>query len=59
MSIVCVKPLRTLQQIKYKLIIIVTMLECKTVTLRTRPFEKRDAFLLIWIIIRAIVTRKQ
>lgn len=28
-----------LQQIKYKLIIIVTMLECKTVTLRTRPLK--------------------
>ena len=39
MSIVCVKSLRTLQQIKYKLIIIVTMLECKTVTLRTRPLK--------------------
>ena len=30
-----------LQQIKYKLIIIVTMLECKTVTLRTRPLKNR------------------
>lgn len=30
---------RHLQQIKYKLIIIVTMLECKTVTLRTRPLK--------------------
>ena len=47
-----------LQQIKYKLIIIVTMLECKTVTLRTRPL-KNGCFLTIWIIIRAIVTRKQ
>lgn len=28
-----------LQQIKYKLIIIVTMLECKTITLRTRPLK--------------------
>ena len=28
-----------LQQIKYKLIIIETMLECKTVTLRTRPLK--------------------
>lgn len=28
-----------LQQIKYKLIIIVAMLECKTVTLRTRPLK--------------------
>ena len=28
-----------LQQIKYKPIIIVTMLECKTVTLRTRPLK--------------------
>ena len=28
-----------LQQIKYKLIIIVTLLECKTVTLRTRPLK--------------------
>ena len=28
-----------LQQIKYKLVIIVTMLECKTVTLRTRPLK--------------------
>ncbi|EEY82446.1 site-specific recombinase, phage integrase family [Bacteroides sp. 2_1_33B] len=28
-----------MQQIKYKLIIIVTMLECKTVTLRTRPLK--------------------
>lgn len=28
-----------LQQIKYKLIIIVTMLECKTVTLRTRSLK--------------------
>ena len=28
-----------LQQIKYKLIIIVTVLECKTVTLRTRPLK--------------------
>ena len=28
-----------LQQITYKLIIIVTMLECKTVTLRTRPLK--------------------
>lgn len=28
-----------LLQIKYKLIIIVTMLECKTVTLRTRPLK--------------------
>lgn len=28
-----------LQQIKYKLLIIVTMLECKTVTLRTRPLK--------------------
>ena len=28
-----------LQQIKHKLIIIVTMLECKTVTLRTRPLK--------------------
>ena len=28
-----------LQQIKYKLIIIVTMLECKTVTLRRRPLK--------------------
>ena len=47
-----------LQQIKYKPIIIVTMLECKTVTLRTRPL-KNGMLSYIWIIIRAIVTRKQ
>lgn len=39
MSIVCVKPLRTFVANKYKPIIIVTMLECKTVTLRTRPLK--------------------
>ncbi len=47
-----------LQQIKYKLIIIVTMLECKTVTLRTRPLKHGMlSFYLDYY--PGIVTRKQ
>lgn len=48
-----------LQQIKYKLIIIVTMLECKTVTLRTRPLKHGMLSFYLDYYPGYIVTRKQ